>query len=67
MKELNGFARVELEPGEKKTVKIEIPINSLTIVKRNLEEIVEAGEFELFVGSSSRDEDLLKTTFKVIE
>ncbi len=67
VKELKGFTRVELESGEKKTVKIEIPVNSLTVVNRNLEEVVEPGDFELMVGSSSKDEDLLKTKFTVID
>jgi len=66
VKELKGFARVYLEAGEKKEVMIEIPVSSLAIVNRNLENVVEEGEFELMVGSSSRDQDLLRTNFRVI-
>ncbi len=66
IKELKGFARVFLEAGEKKEVAIEIPVSSLALVNRDLETVVEAGEFELMVGSSSRDQDLLRTSFWII-
>lgn len=65
VKELKGFARVTLNPGEKKTVHISIPISSLALVNKECKECVEPGEFEIMVGSSSRDTDLLKTTFHV--
>ncbi len=67
VKELKGFSRLNLKPGEKRTVEIEIPVRSLSLVNRELEEMVEPGEFELMVGRSSRDEDLLTTKFSVIE
>src|SRR5690554_137494 len=67
VKELKDFTRIELKPGKKKTVMIEIPVTSLVLVKRNLKEVVEPGEFELMVGSSSRNEDLLTTKFSVKE
>jgi beta-glucosidase len=65
VKELKAFQRVDLEPGEKKTVSLEIPYGRLALVNRNLEAVVEPGEFEVMVGSSSRGEDLLKDTFEV--
>jgi len=65
VKELKGFQRVDLKPGEKKTVRIEVPYERLALVNRDLETIVEPGEFEVMVGSSSRDQDLLKSTFAV--
>jgi len=64
-KALKGFARVSLNPGEKKTVEVELPFDSFRIVNAKAEYIVESGEFEILVGPSSRDGDLLKTTLTV--
>ena len=67
VKELKAFARVELEPGERKTVRLELPHESLALVNGNLERVVEPGGFEVMVGASSRDGDLLKAPFTVPE
>lgn len=64
-KELQAFARVELEPGQTKTVSLEVPFEQLALVNADLETVVEPGEFEVLVGPSSRDADLLKATFAV--
>jgi len=65
VKELKGFERVYLNPEEIKTVKIIIPINSLSLINQYNQEVVEKGEFEIMVGSSSKDCDLLKTTIEI--
>jgi beta-glucosidase len=64
-KALKGFARVSLNPGEKKTVEVELPWESFRIVNAKAEYIVEPGEFEILVGPSSRDRDLLKATLTI--
>ena len=64
-RELKAFKRVELEPGETKTVAFEIPVANCTIVDPDANRIVEPGEFELLIGHSSRCEDLKRTTFTV--
>ena len=64
-KALKGFARVSLNPGEKKTVEVELPFDSFRIVNAKAEYIVESGEFEILVGPSSRDKELLKTTLVI--
>jgi beta-glucosidase len=64
-KALKGFARVELAPGEKKTVHISLPWESFEIVNAQGVNVVEPGEFEILVGPSSRDRDLLKATLVV--
>lgn len=64
-KALKGFARIHLMPGEKKTVRIELPWKSFEIVDAGGHSIVEPGEFEVLVGPSSRDDDLLKVTLRV--
>ncbi|TYQ15129.1 UNVERIFIED_CONTAM: beta-glucosidase [Acetivibrio alkalicellulosi] len=66
IKELKGFARVELNGGETKNVQIKIPISSLALIDSNLNSFVEPGEFEVMVGGSSKDEDLIKAVFKVL-
>ena len=64
-RELKSFKRVELEPGESKTVAFDIPVADCTIVDPDANRIVEPGEFELLVGHSSRREDLKRTVFTV--
>ncbi|WP_428859073.1 glycoside hydrolase family 3 N-terminal domain-containing protein [Bifidobacterium dentium] len=64
-RELKSFKRVELEPGESKTVAFDIPVADCTIVDPDANRIVEPGEFELLVGHSSRRGDLKRTVFTV--
>jgi len=64
-KALKGFARLHLEPNEKKTVQISLPWGAFQIVDSEAHYVVEPGEFEILVGSSSRDRDLLKVTLRV--
>lgn len=61
-KALKGFARVTLSPGEKKTIEVELPGEAFQIVDAAGNYVVEPGEFEILVGPSSRDADLLKTS-----
>jgi beta-glucosidase len=65
VKELKGFARIELAPGEKKIVQLELAYDQLALVNAELETVVEPGAFEVMVGGSSRDGDLLKAQFIV--
>ena len=65
-KELKGFAKVRLEPGEKRTVRFELTPDDLALYDRNLRRIVEPGEFRIFIGSSSED-IRLKGRFAVTE
>ncbi len=65
VKELKGFKKVSLKPGETKTVSIDIKPESLAFYDINMEYTIEPGEFEVMVGSSSRDEDLDKVLLKV--
>jgi beta-glucosidase len=64
-KALKGFARVRLEPGEKKTVRIDLPWEAFQIVNAGGRSVIEPGEFEVLVGPSSRDCDLLKASLRV--
>ncbi|HSD65907.1 MAG TPA: glycoside hydrolase family 3 C-terminal domain-containing protein, partial [Vicinamibacteria bacterium] len=63
-KALQGFARVHLAPGEKKTVRVALPWEAFQIVDAEGRRVVEPGEFEILVGPSSRDRDLLKAKLR---
>ena len=66
VKELKDFARISLEPGESRTVRFTVTPDKLEFLDKNLNPIVEPGEFILMAGPSSADGDLLKTTVTVI-
>lgn len=66
IKLLRGFDKIKLEPGETKTVSFEIDIEDLawfdpTSGNWKIEEM----EYELYIGSSSKKEDLLQSSFTV--
>ena len=65
VKELKGFRKVELPPGETLTVAIEIASAALAFYDVNMKYVVEPGEFEIMVGTSSRDQDLQKVILTV--
>ncbi len=53
--ELKGFARVRLAPGEAKNVSFELGPAELALLDKELREVVEPGDFQIYVGASSRD------------
>jgi beta-glucosidase len=55
IKELKGFAKVGLEPGQMKTVRLVLSPEHLALYDRWLDRVVEPGEFKVYVGSSSED------------
>lgn len=55
VKELKGFARVPLEPGESRIVEFELDDTHLAFTTAAGARTVEAGEFLVMVGSSSAD------------
>lgn len=61
VKELKGFKRVSLKPGETRKVTFDICPEKLAFHNIDMKFVVEPGMFEIFTGSSSRDEDLKKT------
>lgn len=52
---LKGFQKVWLNPGETKTVKINIPFNEFGLWNEEMKYVVEPGAFTIMVGSSSAD------------
>ncbi len=67
VKELKGFQRITLKPGETKTVTFDITPEKLAFHNINFEYIVEPGDFEIMVGNSSRDEDLIRLKLNVVD
>lgn len=63
VRELKGFQKVELNAGEAKTIVFEIGRKELATLDRNFKPVVEAGKFEVYVGSDSQAQ--LKETFTV--
>jgi len=65
VKELKGFRKVWLKPGESTTVTLEIAPDLLSFYNIDMEYVVEPGNFEIMVGNSSRDADLTKLLLQV--
>ncbi|NLA84614.1 MAG: hypothetical protein GX854_08875 [Clostridiales bacterium] len=58
VRELKGFTKISLLPGEEKQVVFNLPLKELALIDRNMKPVVEPGEFEVFVGD-------LKAAFKI--
>jgi beta-glucosidase len=65
-KQLRGFSKITLAAGETKTVKMRLDSSDLALVNAKYETVVEPGEFEVMVGSSSARIHLRKR-FTVVE
>lgn len=55
VKELKGFQKVSLKPGESKEVSFTITENDLKFYNSELKFVAEPGDFKLFIGTNSRD------------
>jgi beta-glucosidase len=55
IKELRGFKRISLEPGETKTVSFKLLPEHLSLYDQNMKKVVEPGAFDIMIGSSSED------------
>ncbi|HYK20682.1 MAG TPA: beta-glucosidase BglX, partial [Pyrinomonadaceae bacterium] len=64
VKELKGFQRVTLQPGEKRRVEFTLDREQLGFWNREMRYVVEPGEFRIMVGSSS--EDVIEAKFEVV-
>jgi beta-glucosidase len=65
VKELKGFKKVSLKPAETQTVALTITPESLAFYDVNMRYVVEPGEFDIMIGTSSRDSDLQKVVLTV--
>ncbi len=64
VKELKGFRKISLQPGEKCRVSFELPVSTLSFLDADLQPIVEPGEFKVWIGPNSTEG--LQGTFEVI-
>jgi beta-glucosidase len=55
VKELKGFQRIPLQPGERRRVEFSITANELSFLNEKMERVVEPGMFEVMVGTSSAE------------
>lgn len=65
VKELKGFRKIDISPGETKTVKFEITPDMLSFLDINLHPVVEPGRFTVLIGGNSTD--LISASFEVID
>ncbi|MCC8152955.1 MAG: glycoside hydrolase family 3 C-terminal domain-containing protein, partial [Tannerellaceae bacterium] len=64
--QLRGFERITLEPGETKNIQFILTPGDLEMLDKDMHWIVEPGEFEILIGSSSQD-IRVKDTFELIQ
>ena len=64
LKELKGFEKIRLQPGEKKTVTFSIDASMLRFYDHDLNFVCEPGDFEVMVGGNSQDVQTARFTLK---
>ena len=64
VKELKGFKRVDLQPGEKQTVTFSLPVSELAFWNIDMQKVVEPGDFTIWLGTNSQEG--LSADFEVI-
>jgi beta-glucosidase len=65
LKELKGFRRVTLQPGERRTLTFKLTREELGLYNTAMQYVVEPGQFKVFAARSSADPDTLEATFEV--
>jgi beta-glucosidase len=55
VKELAGFRRVTLQPGERRDVEITLPPRVFELWNRDMQRVIEPGQFTIMVGPNSQD------------
>lgn len=66
VKELKGFARINLRPGETRTVQFTLAPESLSFLNEEMRRVVEPGKFDIMVGPSSSDDKLQRIVLEVV-
>jgi beta-glucosidase len=64
-KELKGFQRVTLQPGERRTLTFKLTREELGFYNTAMQYVVEPGQFKVFAARSSADPDTLEASFEV--
>ncbi|NMO56377.1 beta-glucosidase [Actinoplanes sp. TBRC 11911] len=63
VRELKAYRQVLVPAGQSVTVAIEVPAAACSLVTADGRRVVEPGDFELLVGPSSRERDLMRAPF----
>jgi beta-glucosidase len=63
VKELRGFRRVSLDPGETKTLEFTLGPDELSFLNRDMHRVVEPGTFKIMAGGNSKE--LMETALTV--
>ncbi|HYY93345.1 MAG TPA: beta-glucosidase BglX [Pyrinomonadaceae bacterium] len=67
VKELKGFERVTLQPGERRTLNFTLAPEQLGFYDQNVRFTVEPGAFKVMAGTSSEDPQMLESGFEVVK
>ncbi|WP_276090737.1 beta-glucosidase BglX [Pedobacter sp. JY14-1] len=65
VKQLKGFQKISLEPGESKVVSFKISATDLKFYNSALKYVAEPGDFKVFIGGNSRDVLTSQFTFSL--
>ncbi|HEX8720817.1 MAG TPA: beta-glucosidase BglX [Pyrinomonadaceae bacterium] len=65
VRELKGFRRVTLQPGERRTLAFRLTPAELGFYNSEMRFVVEPGQFKVFAGRSSADPETLEASFEV--
>lgn len=65
VKQLFGFEKISLQPGEERQLRFRLPVCDLYLHNQRMERVVEPGDFELQIGASSAD-IRLRDTLRVL-
>jgi len=65
VRELKGFQRVRLAPGERRVVMFDLSTQDLAFYGRDMRPVTEPGEFRAWIGGSS--DAALETAFRIVE
>lgn len=65
VKELKGFQKISLKPGESRQVSFSISVNDLKFYNSDLKYVYEPGDFKVFIGTNS--DEVKETGFTVVK
>ncbi len=65
VKELKGFKRIQLRPGETKKVQFTVTAGMLSFYNSEMKKIIEPGKFDIMVGNNS--DNVLTTSLEVVK
>ena len=64
VKELKGFKRISLDPGEQQQVRFEVPAHILGFYNLDMVYMVEPGDFKVWVGPNAYEG--LESSFSIV-